>query len=653
MGRSLGSSATIHEVVSLADPKGPVRFAELHALPATVDHGDLLAEIAALAEVRHTSLLAVIDAGVLGPNGLPWGDGDLEGNPNGTLYVITEPWDRTLSPEGLDEAALRGIGADIASALAAIHRAGRLHGALHRGAVRKDGDRCKLSSAGMIAVLEAPVAPYRPPGLHVMEPPSAQADLWNLGILLHELGTGRLLRPGEDPSVAGAPVVDEVVAKLLQPDPQARISADEVVDRLLDPLTSSASRTAPPAGVLPAGDTHRMAQTPISSPSGDGRGRWTWLAAGAAAVIIAASVVGGFALAGRGASGEDLEAEAAVNEVTASAEAKAGLDEQSTEDTATDDTATGDTAAGDTATEDGPVEGQQTSGLVALADVQAGDCLDLDLSQGVLTEADRRPCDAPHVAEVVAVATPPAAGETADYPGRVALAEFGIAACRSEFELYVGQPEITSTISSRPILPTFNEWERGDRQTIVCLASTYGGDPIDRSVANSFPRFTIRDGVTVSIGKLLRSACFEFDGDFIVKLGKRQEVTVIGCPGPHRYEVFDVDLLSLESDEAGAASPPDLARWGEIALDAEQRCAARWEEMAKPPGIGEGEPFHVVPDTYDWLQGDRFFLCAVQWQDEVLGSVALHDYSINGPRDESADEGGAAEGGAADGEGDT
>ncbi|MEM9891998.1 MAG: septum formation family protein [Actinomycetota bacterium] len=215
-GRPLHGAARLHGARPLGDDSGPERLLEVHPVdPAEADA--VVADIRRAAAITGTGLVTILDVG------------RTRIDETEVVYVVTTRWDELLGPTAFDDDELVTLARSLARGLATLHRSGLTHGAIHRQAVRRIGGDWQLAPAGLGPVADLAAAPYRPPGLHVVEPPSSAADMWSLGVLVHELGAGYLLRPGETPRLPGLPRSEQLAQGLVVADPGHRLTADQVV----------------------------------------------------------------------------------------------------------------------------------------------------------------------------------------------------------------------------------------------------------------------------------------------------------------------------------------------------------------------------------------------------------------------------------------
>lgn len=220
----------------------PVAVKRLHphlaADPAMVERFEQ--EARATAAVRHPNTVGVLDAGRLVVV--------LE-------YVAGETLAERIRREPVGPAEVQRIGAEIGSALAAVHAAGIVHRDVTPGNVMLDREgRARLADFGIARPLEAPagltstgdlIGTWRFVAPEVLDggaagPPS---DVWALGATLYEALTGVPPYPATSPAelVAarhappphlGRGVLATLITRMLDPDPLARPAARDVARAL-------------------------------------------------------------------------------------------------------------------------------------------------------------------------------------------------------------------------------------------------------------------------------------------------------------------------------------------------------------------------------------------------------------------------------------
>lgn len=658
LGRSLHGDARVHGARPLGDDTGPERLLEVHPV-GTADGDTVVDDVRRAASITGSGLLTILDVG------------RTRVEETEVVYVATNAWTRTLDGTTFDDERLVNLARSLAAGLDTLHRAGLTHGALHRHAVRHvDGD-WRLAPAGLGPVTALVGAPYRPPGLHVVEPQSAAADLWSLGILLHELAAGYLLRPGETPRLPGFPATERLVGSLLVADPAGRLTAEQVASGAVG---QSATVHAPapganPAGIAPPLAPHQPAPTPAPGPAptpgaaphatpapiptptpagsvaGPGAGAAT-LAAGSGPIggsgsssrlllLIAAGVVALIVVVGAVAvltgGGDDDDTATTVDEADTDSVSTPTVDSAADDATTDDDAPTDDgsaTAEGETAEEaqaDGTGADDELpspAGPIAVADLRPGDCLDVNLALGLGGTVDLVPCDQPHTAEVMSLADPEEDGD--EYPGRVALQGDALDTCLDTFGDYVGSNPFESLLSPVPVPPTFTEWDSGGRRQTVCLVNLFDGTDLTESVADRGSPYRLLEGQEVPYGKLPAGRCFATDG--IENVGKRQSVEAVSCNNAHLFEIISLEPLPLPEEDL-ARTTLDANVYVDIIEPASDICQTAWDELTAPPGLDEPVVAAFVPDEYDWQIGDRFMLCIAEWDSPVLASAVVYDLS--------------------------
>jgi len=205
--------------------------------PSAVARESLLREIEA-GRLRHPNIVTVLESGRCdrGP------------------YVVFEYLEGETVAERLTRGPMPlteviGVAVAVARALACAHAHGVLHRDLKPGNVfLPSAGEPKLIDFGLARVFGSGgprgsgTSRYMSPEQRNGDPEDARTDLFALGLLIHEMATGRPLLPpdgrdtGAPSSSAGRvpPALAPIVATLVEHDPDRRPrSADEVLGRLL------------------------------------------------------------------------------------------------------------------------------------------------------------------------------------------------------------------------------------------------------------------------------------------------------------------------------------------------------------------------------------------------------------------------------------
>ena len=167
-------------------------------------------------------------------------------------------------------ALARGLVHDLASGLAALHARGVIHRDLKAGnviVVERDGrPRAVITDFGLARTMDGSDAPlavtapgtgiagtpsYMAPEQLRGEPLSAAADLWALGVVVHELLTGRLPRSEATSIAAALAALDQPVLRLAATRADAA-SWQPLVDRLLAPSPAERGNAAAVLDALPS-----------------------------------------------------------------------------------------------------------------------------------------------------------------------------------------------------------------------------------------------------------------------------------------------------------------------------------------------------------------------------------------------------------------
>ncbi|MEZ4337505.1 MAG: serine/threonine-protein kinase [Sandaracinaceae bacterium] len=195
------------------------------------------------------------------------------------------------------------IAADVAEALAAIHAAGLVHrdvkpANVHRsdegfvtlldfGIARRASElRDGTANAGTVA--------YMAPEHRAGELVDGKADVYSLGVLIHEMLTGR--RPASETSVTLEGDLGRVVRRMLAELPEERPTAAQLVALLRGERREAATETLDDVAPEPRSSPDEAA--PVEAPvERRPAGRGGWIALVAAALVVA-GVIGGIWWAG-------------------------------------------------------------------------------------------------------------------------------------------------------------------------------------------------------------------------------------------------------------------------------------------------------------------------------------------------------------------
>ncbi len=220
-------------------------------------------EAKAMAKLNHPNLIGVYDFGEV----------------DGMLYIVMEYVDgkslfHSANGQAVDPADAIRIVTEVCSGLENAHSHGILHRDIKPGNILLDSNASpKIGDFGLARALESQIQEgeqiFGTPGYtapEVLEPPFSfdqRADIFSVGVMLHELLTGQL--PDADPRPASqlsrcSPKLDVIIKKATNPDPGKRHSTaaelagelDKVAAAPVSPLltaspaTASAGRYAPP-----------------------------------------------------------------------------------------------------------------------------------------------------------------------------------------------------------------------------------------------------------------------------------------------------------------------------------------------------------------------------------------------------------------------
>ena len=271
------------------------------------DTTSFLAQARTAAKVIHPNVTRVLESAEL----------------EGRCFVVYEgvggvDLSAALSFEGrLLPATVTETGMQIADGLAAIHALGLVHGRIRPETVARTADgRVKILDLGLTEALlpvdlttaaPASAAHYISPEEVLARPLVPASDLYELGVVLYELATGRLPIDGANAFEVAEhhveefveplgsvdreipPELDSVVLKALAKAPQDRYASAEAMRRDLEHIISGKPIVAPPPMPVP------MPAPPTESTK---RSVWGWVAA--AVAIVAIAVLAAVLLSGSG-----------------------------------------------------------------------------------------------------------------------------------------------------------------------------------------------------------------------------------------------------------------------------------------------------------------------------------------------------------------
>jgi serine/threonine protein kinase len=236
---------------------------------------------------------------------------DFGHDPDGRPFIVMEYVEggslaETLARDGLlVPARVVAVARDCCSGLAYAHAAGLVHRDLKPQNLLLDLDgRVKIADFGIARSLDGTsltltgsvlgtagyLAPEQAGGAQV----SAAADIYGLGVTLHQLATGTM--PGPDAPQALPEPVRSVVARCLDPDPGRRPSAEALSAMLDEPRTLAAPGNDPPQAAAEAATAPlttplavtRVAPRHVAPARGRRNGR---LALALLAVLVVAAIV--------------------------------------------------------------------------------------------------------------------------------------------------------------------------------------------------------------------------------------------------------------------------------------------------------------------------------------------------------------------------
>ena len=192
---------------------------------------------------------------------------DFGHDPDGRPFIVMEYVEggslaETLARDGaLSPGRVVAVARDCCAGLAYAHAAGLVHRDLKPQNLLLDPDcRVKIADFGIARTLDdgtsltltgsvLGTAGYLAPEQAGGEQVTAAADIYGLGVTLHQLATGTM--PGPDASQPLPDPLRGVVARCLDPDPARRPSAEALSAMLDEPATLVAPPRVPPRHVTP------------------------------------------------------------------------------------------------------------------------------------------------------------------------------------------------------------------------------------------------------------------------------------------------------------------------------------------------------------------------------------------------------------------
>ena len=233
------------------------------------DRRQILREIEALAELNHDGLLGYRDAGEIH-----------EGVLAGGIYIVTELCDGTLADERgwatsseRFRAELARAVRQVAEALRYLHDRGFIHRDVKPANILRAGDTWKLSDFGLVSGPTEPdlqprivqgTAPYLAPETATSDGAGPPADVYALGVVVHEALTGAWPYDLPDGRWSGPPVTEgaEVMLSPILPDEWRPL-----VELCLDADPRRRPKAEQIAALVPEADTGSSVDGPPRVPS--------------------------------------------------------------------------------------------------------------------------------------------------------------------------------------------------------------------------------------------------------------------------------------------------------------------------------------------------------------------------------------------------
>ncbi len=242
---------------------------------STAERQSFLAEAVHMSALRHPNLVAHIDSGMLTQD-------------DGAVYLVIDLCDESLREHCERQTSgtmrperLAGLIGDIGAGLDYLHQSGRVHRDLKPGNILRAGDRWKVADFGLVRDLSRSGVyhlqslvgspRYMAPEFFSDGTVGPAADIWAVGVIVHEIMTGQTVYRGEGPAyihsvTSGppeiapglAPTTEDLIRRCLDPEPDRRPAAAD--------LAAILAGTAPaqPGGIgqRPAADDVTMEVAP-------------------------------------------------------------------------------------------------------------------------------------------------------------------------------------------------------------------------------------------------------------------------------------------------------------------------------------------------------------------------------------------------------
>ncbi|MDH3296313.1 MAG: septum formation family protein, partial [Acidimicrobiia bacterium] len=254
------------------------------------------------------------------------------------------------------------------------------------------------------------------------------------------------------------------------------------------------------------------------------------------------------------------------------------------------------------------------SNIVASEFVETGNCV--NLSDQADDQFDIVPCPQSHSGEVVAVIEHPDA--EGPYPGDQVTKVWFEESCREAANAYVGAEVMTTTLSTRVVMPSEDDWNDGVHSAVCYVSATNGEATLQGSVRGQGER--LRRQGTVAINQLAAGDCFRPTDDrnpFELRSGDVVELT--DCGDPHYGVFFGRGVLPFPDDA-------EFPNADELSAASTAVCSGRFEDFfGVESSIGYTFRFWR-PSRTSWDSGSREVLCAVLSEEPLDTQYIPADY---------------------------